>query len=300
MAQEGSFTPPWAKYDAGLLDGRGLAIRKCSSDFLASLYMACLDTYRVDERQLPPDVSKRQLEDVVRELHRLVSHPTLFSSPDVQKRFLVFLEFGVTKMISKRKDKERQIAMDGFRLRANILARQEEQILQKINRPSFKPELKPWEQFLLKGSPGSGVALPPAPLNGYVQVMPIGGVALHLRWLRQRHIVAKKCRESRIPATASVKRLKRDNSSDTAFKKALHPSSNLVHRNSWVALTPNPYYDRRMPIPKHNRVVDCLESFNAVIERLEDDDLTDYNGESDGVRAMFYRTTVEDVTDMFE
>ncbi|KAK2878238.1 hypothetical protein FQN49_001039 [Arthroderma sp. PD_2] len=275
----------------------GTAVRKCSSDYLASLYKACLDTYRVDEQQLPPNDSKRLFECVLRELNRLGTHPTLFPSPTAHVRFFSILEYGVAKMITKRKEKARQLAIDSFRLRANLYARQEEQILQRINRPSFKPDLRPWEQFLLKGSPGSGVVLPPAPPNGYVQVMPIGGVALHLRWLRRRYTVAKKCIESKIPASASSGATPEE-SSASDFKAALYPSSNIVHQNSWIALTPNPYYERRMPIPKHNRVNDRLESFNAVIERLEGDDITNYNGEPAGVRAMLYRTTVEEIEDV--
>lgn len=120
-----------------------------------------------------------------------MAHPNLFPTATAHQRFLHILEDSIKDLVEKRKQKEYQLAIDNFRLRANEIARREEQILQRINRPSFKPDLKPWEQFLLKGSPGSGVVLPPCPPNGYVQLMPIGGVALHLRWLRRRYMVAR-------------------------------------------------------------------------------------------------------------
>ncbi|EEQ35251.1 conserved hypothetical protein [Microsporum canis CBS 113480] len=207
------------------------------------------------------------------------------------QRFLHILEDSIKDLVEKRKQKEYQLAVDNFRLRANEIARREEQILQRINRPSFKPDLKPWEQFLLKGSPGSGVVLPPCPPNGYVQLMPIGGVALHLRWLRRTYMVAKNYREAN-PASISRKRDPRRNvnaysnyEKNSVFNEALYPTSQVTHQNTW----------RRMPIPKHNRVIDRLENFNVVIERLENEDLTDYNGEQEGVRAILYRTIVEDI-----
>ncbi|KAM5431639.1 hypothetical protein McanMca71_004874 [Microsporum canis] len=294
VPSQANFTLPWAGYDPGLLNGDGIAVHKCSTDFLASLYKACLDTYRPDEVNLPPDDAKRLSECVVRELTRLMAHPDLFPTATAHQRFLHILEDSIKDLVEKRKQKEYQLAVDNFRLRANEIARREEQILQRINRPSFKPDLKPWEQFLLKGSPGSGVVLPPCPPNGYVQLMPIGGVALHLRWLRRTYMVAKNYREAN-PASISRKRDPRRNVNNSVFNEALYPTSQVTHQNTWITLTPNPYYERRMPIPKHNRVIDRLENFNAVIERLENEDLTDYNGEQEGVRAILYRTIVEDI-----
>ncbi|KAM5442512.1 hypothetical protein MferCBS31731_002390 [Microsporum ferrugineum] len=300
VPSQANFTLPWAGYDPGLLNGDGIAVHKCSTDFLASLYKACLDTYRPDEVNLPPDDAKRLSECVVRELTRLMAHPDLFPTATAHQRFLHILEDSIKDLVEERKQKEYQLAVDNFRLRANEIARREEQILQRINRPSFKPDLKPWEQFLLKGSPGSGVVLPPCPPNGYVQLMPIGGVALHLRWLRRRYMVAREFLQSKTPPDIPSNPPRSKESIHLDFQRALYPSSNVVHRNSWISLTPNPYYDRRMPIPKHNRVIERLENFNAVIERLEGEEPSNYNGEPTGIRAMLYRTIVEDIPDIAE
>lgn len=207
---------PWSEYDPGLLSGKNLALttpgvsvytkdfltgdgvvaRKCSTDYLASIYKTCLDTYRPDEVNLSPEEAERLAESVRLELTRLTSYPDLFPTPTAHERFFKLLQESVAKVVKKRQDKENESIEESIRLRANLIAREEEDILQEINRPSFKPGLKPWEQFLLKGSPGSGVVLPPDPPNGYVQMMPIGGVALHLRWLRENYTASKEYAEA--------------------------------------------------------------------------------------------------------
>nr|ACS91125.1 unknown [Nannizzia gypsea] len=227
---------PWSEYDPGLLN---------------------------DEVNLSPEEAERLTESVRQELTRLTNYPDLFPTPTAQERFFKILQESVAKVVKKREDKESESIEESIRLRANLIARDEEQILQSINRPSFKPELKPWEQFLLKGSPGSGVALSEDPPNGYVQMMPMGGLALHRMWLKNTYIETRRYREE------------------------------------VMTLTPNPYYERRMATPKHNRVIDRLESFNDIIARLEGDDVINAHGE-ESVRVMLYRTTVEDAPDAAE
>nr|ACS91131.1 unknown [Nannizzia gypsea]ACS91144.1 unknown [Nannizzia gypsea] len=278
---------PWSEYDPGLLNGDGVAVRKCSTDFLASLYKTLLDTYRPDEVNLSPEEAERLTESVRQELTRLTNYPDLFPTPTAQERFFKILQESVAKVVKKREDKESESIEESIRLRANLIARDEEQILQSINRPSFKPELKPWEQFLLKGSPGSGIVLPPDPPNGYANP----------------------------PSADSPTETRDPEETYNMFQRALYPSHNVTHQNSWISLTPNPYfevntpyltanflddltrYQRRMPIPKHNRVIDRLESFNALIERLEGEEPTNYNGDPSGVRGMLYRTIVKDIPD---
>ncbi|GBF66496.1 hypothetical protein TMEN_9216 [Trichophyton mentagrophytes] len=267
---------PWSEYDPGLLNGDGVAVRKCSTDYLASIYKTCLDTYRPNEVNLSPDEAERLTESVRLELTRLTSYPDLFPTPTAHERFFKLLQESVAKVVKKRQDKENESMEESIRLRANLIAREEEDILQEINRPSFKPGLKPWEQFLMKGSPGSGVVLPPDPPNGYVQMMPIGG--------------------SNPPSADSPAEARDPEETYNMFKRALYPSHNVTHQTSWISLSPNPYFER-MPIPKHNRVIDRLESFNALIERLEGEEPTNYNGDPSGVRAMLYRTIVEDIPD---
>ncbi|DAA76851.1 TPA_exp: Uncharacterized protein A8136_7080 [Trichophyton benhamiae CBS 112371] len=263
---------PWSEYDPGLLNGDGIAVRKCSTDYLASIYKTCLDTYRPNEVNLSPEETERLTESVRLELTRLTSYPDLFPTPTAHERFFKLLQESVARVVKKRQDKENESIEESIRLRANILAREEEEILQEINRPSFKPGLKPWEQFLLKGSPGSGVVLPPDPPNGY----------------------------SNPPSADSSTEARDPEETYNMFKRALYPSHNVTHQTSWISLTPNPYFERRMPIPKHDRVIDRLESFNALIERLEGEEPTNYNGDPSGVRAMLYRTIVEDISDNTE
>nr|ACS91136.1 unknown [Nannizzia gypsea]ACS91140.1 unknown [Nannizzia gypsea] len=294
---------PWSEYDPGLLNGDGVAVRKCSIDFLASLYKTFLDTYRPDEVNLSPEEAERLTESVRQELTRLTNYPDLFPTPTAQERFFKILQESVAKVVKKREDKESESIEESIRLRANLIARDEEQILQSINRPSFKPELKPWEQFLLKGSPGSGVALSEDPPNGYVQMMPMGGLALHRMWLKNTYIETRRYREEVANGSepASDEHFAQRTPEETAsmFQAALYPDSKVKRRGTWMTLTPNPYYERRMAIPKHNRVIDRLESFNDIIARLEGDDVINAHGE-ESVRVMLYRTTVEDAPDAAE
>nr|ACS91149.1 unknown [Nannizzia gypsea]ACS91154.1 unknown [Nannizzia gypsea] len=245
---------PWSEYDAGLLN---------------------------DEVNLSPEEAERLTQSVRQELTRLTNYPDLFPTPTARERFFKLLQESVAKVVKKREDKESESIEESIRLRANLIARDEEQVLQSINRPSFKPELKPWEQFLLNGSPGSGVTLPPGPPNEYMQIMPTGGLALHRMWLKNTYMAARRYR--------------------VEVENGLEPppDEHFAQRSPEMTLTPNPYYERRMEIPKHNRVIDRLESFNDLIARLEGDDVVNAPVE-ESVRVMLYRTTVEDTTDATE
>lgn len=172
----------------------GIAIRTCSTEYLSALheaYKAVLGGPREGATSHNAPASIRQ------ELYRLHLHPTLYPTLEVQCRFRGLLEDGVDKWVEP-KDKAVLDSVDindSIIEQANIEARRLDRFLQANNRPTFKPDLLPWEQFLLKGSPGSGIRLPDAPPNCVSRIMPIGGVALHLRWLRTRYLVGKRCRE---------------------------------------------------------------------------------------------------------
>lgn len=175
--------------------GNGIAIRKCSMDFLTALYTGYMDSISSEDVHVTGSYSHLLYKSVVEEVYRLSLYPTLFPSMQTFTRFYTLLHQGTNHQFDKAKEKDSHTRKEGRLAQANMLVRTEERVLQMLNRPTYEPELLPWEQFLLKGSPGSGVQLPVTPPNTTVQVMPIGGVALHLRWLRNTYLVGRKCRD---------------------------------------------------------------------------------------------------------
>ncbi|KKZ64524.1 hypothetical protein EMCG_01403 [[Emmonsia] crescens] len=184
---------PWADCDAGHLDSDGIAIRKCSTEFLSTLCTAYIDCLADDKVHVPDSSANMLFESVMEELRRLSSSPSLFPSTETQERFWPILSQAIDNKIAAAQPKIDEEIRADFLMRANLLAREEDSLLQRLNRPSYKPGLLPWEQFLLKGSPGCGVRLPRTTPNATLQLMPIGGVALHFRWMRDRHLTSAKC-----------------------------------------------------------------------------------------------------------
>lgn len=172
-----------------LISDDGIAIRKCSTEFLSALHEAYKGLLCGSQED---SASRNTQESVRQELYRLHLYPTLYPASEVQSRFCILLEDGVNKWI----DPESTIVSQKSLIeQTDIEARRLDRFLQANNRPTFKPDLLPWEQFLLRGSPGSGVKLPENPPNCISRIMPIGGVALHLRWLKDRYNVGKRCHE---------------------------------------------------------------------------------------------------------
>ncbi|KAK2743387.1 hypothetical protein FQN57_004852 [Myotisia sp. PD_48] len=284
-------TLPWAGLDCGLLGGNGLAIRQCSAEFLSAISDAYLKEFWGGNKDLEPKDAEFEFDCLLRELCRLWKYPTLFPTPAAHERFVKILQ-DVVQLKSNFSKEDREKAEDSFRLRANQLAMEEAELIQAVNRPTFKPDLLPWEQFLFKGSPGSGVTLPSVPPNQMLLLVPMGGVLLLANWMRRRNITEKKCREAHIPDDILAKF--QGESPDSAPREPM-PSSGLRYRQTLVTITPNPYYDHWHPVPKNNTVVDRLESFNSVIEQLEGDELTQTNLERGSYQAMYYRCIKDDM-----
>ncbi|KLJ05615.1 hypothetical protein EMPG_10911 [Blastomyces silverae] len=200
MTMSNNSSLPWADCDAGFLDSDGIAIRKCSTEFLSTLCTAYMDCIADDKIHAQDGSANHQLfERVTDELRRLSSSPTLFPSTETQTRFWSLLSHTIDTQITAAQSSVDEETSADLLMRANLLAREEDRLLQSLNRPSYKPDLLPWEQFLLRGSPGCGVRLPHTTPNATLQLMPIGGVALHLRWMRDRHLTAAKCEGSVLP-----------------------------------------------------------------------------------------------------
>nr|ABS19621.1 unknown [Coccidioides posadasii] len=167
----------WTESDRGQVGGDGIAIRKCSTEFLSALYKAY---QKLATGSLEASVADRLNKSIAQELYRLHLYPTLYPTPEIQSRFRRLLVGGLENYLD-----EKQKASDDTRLdQNNIIARETDRILDSVNYPSYKPELLPWEQFLLRGSPGSGATFLTSPPNVVLRLMPMGGVALHMNWLQ--------------------------------------------------------------------------------------------------------------------
>ncbi|EER38668.1 conserved hypothetical protein [Histoplasma capsulatum H143] len=265
MATPCNSSMPWADCDAGLLDCDGIATRKCSTEFLSILCTTFIDCIKDDKVHVENSSANMVFESVMAELRRLSSSTTLFPSAETQTRFWALLSQAIDDQVAAVQLKvDAQIRAD-FLVRANLLAREEDRLLQRLNRPSYKPGLLPWEQFLLKGSPGCGVRLPRTTPNATLQLMPIGGVALHLRWMRDRHLTAKKC--------------------EGPYHCDKLPSSGLEYEHTW----------KYASFPREVNVTDRLENFNDVIEALEGEELMDFSRARSGIKAMYYHSRNPDM-----
>ncbi|OJD18682.1 hypothetical protein AJ78_01297 [Emergomyces pasteurianus Ep9510] len=274
---------PWSKCDAGLLDSDGATIRKCSTEFLSTLCKTYMDCIADHEVHVLKSSSNMLFKRMMEELRRLSSSPSLFPSTETQARFWSLLSHAIDTQIAALQPKIDEEIRANFLMWANLLAREEDSLLQSLNRPSYKPDLLPWEQFLLKGSPGSGVRLPRTAPNATLQIMPIGGVALHFRWMRDRHLTSVKCEGSLLPdiipgAPSTLPRTK-------PFLCDKLPSSGLEYEHTW----------KYGAFPREVNVTDRLENFNDVIEALEGEELMDFGRAREGIKAMYYHSRNPDL-----
>ncbi|KAK2783006.1 hypothetical protein FQN53_009419 [Emmonsiellopsis sp. PD_33] len=286
------YSLPWTCCDRGIIDN-GVATRKCSTDFLSRLYAAYVDCIEKDEVHIDKTEANISYRSIMEEICRLTSYPSLFPSIQASARFHALLSQATTVQIAIAKDKQEKEKSAEFIRRANDIAREEDKMLQILNRPSYKLDLLPWEQFLLKGSPGSGVRLPHTTPNATIQLMPIGGIALHLTWMRNRYLTFVKCRNSVLPQTI--------NPASSSVGAQNHasvcdlPTSKLEYEQKWVTLTPNIYFERYYPTPRDGNVIERLEKFSNVIEALEGEEETDFNGTAAGIYAMYYHSLNPDL-----
>ncbi|KAI5285669.1 hypothetical protein KEM54_000389 [Ascosphaera aggregata] len=127
------------------------------------------------------------------EIGRLDKYPSLYPDPFLRMRFTALTE-------EIRSRKERAGKMRELLVKANEISREEDDVIEEINRPMFQPRLKPWEQFLLKDSPGSGLTIPHHPPHVLYQVMPFAGALLKERWCKTTKAVERKIRSAVLPS----------------------------------------------------------------------------------------------------
>ncbi|KAI5302929.1 hypothetical protein KEM56_000210 [Ascosphaera pollenicola] len=244
---------PWADLDRGLVSNHGRVLHKCSERFLTEL---CSSLIEASEN---PDIftkgSRPSLifQAGLEEIDRLERHPSLFPEPLMMIRFLALAD-------EIRKSKEKEERLRGMLVEANQISQEEDEILDGINRPMFKRELKPWEQFLLKGSPGSGLTIPEHPPHMLFQVMPFAGALLRDRWLKTTRELEQKIKQDRLPPEVAKRPVP-----DQEFAT---PSTDLDIQYSQHRF-PNLYKEKAGPQIRDYDVTDRLENFSDLIDGLE-------------------------------
>lgn len=123
--------------------------------------------------------------NIFSEVKRLQEHPDLFPSQKTRESFEGWIEcesrrYSIAVTSQEAKSKMVSAYLEGL-----------EKLNERTYRPNFKPNLKPWHQFLHNGSPGiaSGTFKPKI---GSSQVVPPGGVHLTGLWRAENRVMLAK------------------------------------------------------------------------------------------------------------
>ncbi|EEQ90851.2 uncharacterized protein BDCG_05971 [Blastomyces dermatitidis ER-3] len=153
MTMSNNSSLPWADCDTGFLDSDGIAIRKCSTEFLSTLCTAYMDCIADDKIHVQDSSANQLFERVMDELRRLSSSPTLFPSTETQTRFWSLLTHAIDTQVTAAQSKIDEEMRADFLMRANLLAREEDRLLQSLNRPTFAAPLSLPLDMISKISP---------------------------------------------------------------------------------------------------------------------------------------------------
>lgn len=164
----------------------------------------------------PSDPLSRKLAAAIFEAKRLADYPGLFpscpgtgqSSDNVRRRFELVMQTGMRRFESRAAHHARLKQKHEYIKGLNALARKEDAALQRLNQPTYLDDLLPWEQFLLRDSPGCGIKLPDAPPNVAYQMVPFGGALLLNAWLKENAEMEEKIKSSAIPNLADYQTLR--------------------------------------------------------------------------------------------
>ncbi|KAL2367282.1 hypothetical protein RJ035_007360 [Blastomyces gilchristii] len=179
MTMSNNSSLPWADCDTGFLDSDGIAIRKCSTEFLSTLCTAYMDCIADDKIHVQDSSANQLFERVMDELRRLSSSPTLFPSTETQTRFWSLLTHAIDTQVTAAQSKIDEEMRADFLMRANLLAREEDRLLQSLNRPTFAAPLSLPLDMISKISP---ISVPNSlPLDSSMNIHGIRPSYLHSR-----------------------------------------------------------------------------------------------------------------------
>ena len=160
----------------------------CSSAFLQIIVYDLRRVLRVfasGQEQQDTTTLDKILNTIYNEFTRLEAHPDLFPEKNIREEF-----FGLIKRRCEQMDAINKSLgeMDDFEYE---LYKSRTLHIAAKNRPGFDELRKPWDQFLHKGAPGSGVdtsSMPQlAPRGGYLQIVPFAGFQLLCNWVRENN-----------------------------------------------------------------------------------------------------------------
>lgn len=282
----------------------------------------------------PRDPSTRKLAAALLEAKHLADHPNLFpscpgtgqSSANVRRRFELVVQTSMRRFELRAAHHARLKHKREYVQGLNTLARKEEKALQLLNQPTYADDLLPWEQFLLRGSPGCGIKLPDAARNVAYQMVPFGGALLLNTWLKDNAELEEKIKKAAIPDLADYQTLRQQvvgidqvdqitpqhgsRNTTTAQTGAggnrqqpqpqppqllsslgSGPTAPAVRTEVSLHQVPNIYRRRHGPQIRDYAVTDRLENFAEVIENLEGRGQWVDHNTSSTTRALVYRST---------
>lgn len=148
----------------------GKVLRHCSHEYLVAITLEAFKAqafpFASITRTLKIEEQRIRLESLIREVRRLKSNSKLFETEDLAHQFFILLSID-SRILCTTVCKD-LVYKDTFR-RANKLWKE-------FTKPSFHHGLKPWEQFLLNGSPASILKLPQTSPKSSTQIIPSAGM----------------------------------------------------------------------------------------------------------------------------
>ena len=126
-----------------------------------------------DDHEAYKRLVKAELTEIKTELSRLEKHPELFPSEGIKKRFSSYV-YRMCEWVLEAHHSLQEVA---DQLLQDFSIKRVKEYEAK-SRPSFDRERKPWEQFLHKNAPGSGINLPRIEGEGCLQIVPMGALRI--------------------------------------------------------------------------------------------------------------------------
>ncbi|KAL1999275.1 hypothetical protein VTN02DRAFT_4746 [Thermoascus thermophilus] len=295
------------QHSRGQVNEEGLVLEKCDERFLEELVGAVKDAYEQVFQLIFVDIeesdssyheirsSPTQFEliladiylaieetvsvllSVAPEIRRLQRYQSLYPTEALLQMFICSIRDSLTvnhqRTLAAAKKMQHESCWEKIH-------RAERVILLAIQRPTFQPHLKPWQQFLINDAPGSGInaravfysKLPEeAQMTSEVlpdsafQILPVGAMALLGEWRARARDLERRCRELVVPGNPQPR--VSENTNSTCSRISL-PSFDVKHETLPFAYDPNIWLPRQPEISSVSPTA-RLEDLSLMIDQIE-------------------------------
>ncbi|KAH8703734.1 hypothetical protein BGW36DRAFT_393982 [Talaromyces proteolyticus] len=208
-------------FDKGAVDDQGDVIRQCDHQFLLEILLIMERGYENVLKHLSlnlDDISRaiqdtsRLFVEISREIRRLQRYQGLYPSQNSIKTFIIHLK---SKLSTNHKLWTRVSTKIGDEHFWARLEKSEYLIELWIKTPTYQYDLKPWQQFLNEGAPGSGInakakflgKVPESDDFDYseittdssFQIIPPGGMAIWANWFNHINELERRIKMTIVP-----------------------------------------------------------------------------------------------------